>query len=78
MKQKHTIQADQFKAECLKIMDEVKKTRRSVIITKHNKPIAKLVPFEEGSDHLFGRMKGTIQIKGDIIEPIGKAWEADS
>lgn len=70
------IPAGKFKAECLKIMDHVKKTKSHYIITKHHVPIAKLVPIEK-SPPLFGKMKGTLHIKGDIIEPIGENWDAD-
>ncbi|MCE2983142.1 MAG: type II toxin-antitoxin system prevent-host-death family antitoxin [Parachlamydia sp.] len=75
---KHVIQAGKFKAECLKILDEVEAKKYSVIITKRNKPIAKLVPLEEDKRPLFGRMKGTAHITGDIIEPIGENWDACS
>lgn len=74
MKQmKRMIQAGKFKAECLKIMDEVQAKKYSIIITKRNKPIVKLVPLEEENKSLlFGKMKGTAHIKGDIIQPIGE------
>ena len=75
---KQTIQAGKFKAECLKIMDEVKKTKRSVIITKRSKPVAKLTPITEDSNLLFGQMKGTGRIRGDLIQPIGEEWDACS
>jgi prevent-host-death family protein len=41
-----TIQASIFKAQCLHLLDEVAATRRSVVITKHGKPLARLVAFE--------------------------------
>ena len=63
------IQAEKFKAKCLKLMDKVYRTKRKIIITKHNKPIAQLVPIEE-SENLCGKMKGTIRIVGDIMSPI--------
>ncbi|MDE3045661.1 MAG: type II toxin-antitoxin system Phd/YefM family antitoxin [Verrucomicrobiota bacterium] len=70
------IQAGKFKARCLKLMDKVHRTKRKIIITKRNKPIAQLVPIEEDSGHLFGRMKGTIRIVGDILSPIDEVWDA--
>lgn len=71
------VQAGKFKAECLKIMDQVHEKRQTVIITKHNKPIVKVVPIEEDKDEpLFGCMKGTIHIQGDIVQPIGEEWDA--
>jgi len=41
------IPAGEFKAKCLKIMDQVKNYHEEIIITKHGKPVAKLVPVEE-------------------------------
>ncbi len=70
------IQAGKFKARCLKLMDKVQKTRRRIIITKRNKPVAQLVPIEEDSEKFFGRMKGTIKVVGDIISPIDEVWDA--
>ena len=73
---KRVIQAGKFKAECLKIMDDVQAKKYSIIITKRNKPIAKLVPLEEENNSLFGKMKGTAHVKGDLIQPIGEEWDA--
>lgn len=71
------IQASKFKAKCLKLMDKVHRTKRKIIITKRNKPIAQLVPIEEKSGSLFGKMKGTIHIVGDIMAPIDEVWDAN-
>jgi prevent-host-death family protein len=73
---KRVIQAGKFKAECLKIMDDVQAKKYSIIITKRNKPIAKLVPFEEENRSLFGKMKGTAHVTDDLIQPIGEEWDA--
>ncbi|WP_419603380.1 type II toxin-antitoxin system Phd/YefM family antitoxin [Thiolapillus sp.] len=74
------INATEFKAKCLKLMDEVAKTHEPVIVTKRGKPIAKLVPVEpeeEKQPNYFGCMAGTIKITGDIMVPIeGEDWEA--
>lgn len=74
---KRIIQAGVFKAECLKMMDEVKKTKNPIIVTKHKIPIVKIVPIEDKKHSLFGKMKGTAHIKGDIIQPIDEVWNAD-
>jgi prevent-host-death family protein len=71
------MKAGKFKAQCLKVMDRVKKTGKRVVITKRNKPVAQLVPIEEKEISLFGAMKGSIQLLGDIIGPIDEAWDAD-
>lgn len=71
------IPAGAFKAECLRLMDEVARRRVPIIITKRGKPVAKLVPAEERVPDIFGCMAGTATIHGDIIEPTGEVWEAD-
>jgi prevent-host-death family protein len=73
------VAAAEFKANCLRLMDEVAQQRRPIIITKRGKPVAKLVPVEERPpSDLFGRMAGTIKICGDIVNPIEDAgWTGD-
>ncbi len=71
------VPAGEFKARCLKLMDEVRATRRPIVITKRGKPVAKLVPVEEDLPSLFGRLKGTVTIQGDIISPIELDWHAE-
>ena len=71
------INATEFKAKCLKLLDEVAQTREPIVITKRGKPMAKVVPIEEEAptSH-FGYMAGTIEITGDIISPIEEEWSA--
>lgn len=73
-----TIPACKFKAKCLAIMDQVNQQHKSVIITKHGKPVAKLVPYDEPLKSLFGALKGSVRIKGDIVGSSDDVWEADS
>ena len=70
--------AGQFKARCLKVMDEVRSTREPVIITKKGRPVAKLVPTEGQSDDVFGCLRGQMKIVGDIVSPVVplEDWEA--
>lgn len=70
------MQAGEFKSRCLNAMDRVMRTRRSIIITKRKKPIAKLVPIDDREESLFGKMKGTAYITGDLISPIDEVWDA--
>jgi prevent-host-death family protein len=73
------ISAAEFKTNCLRLMDEVAKRRIPVVITKRGKPVAKLVPVDEGPVDLFGYMAGTIKICGDIVSPIDDVeWTGDA
>jgi prevent-host-death family protein len=74
---KMEISAAEFKAKCLKLMDEIAKTRRPIVITKRGKPIAKLVPAEPAPRKpLFGCMAGTVTHEGDLLAPLDVEWEA--
>ena len=70
--------AAEFKAKCLAILDEVQATGQSITITKRGKPVATVSAVAEKtpSAPLFGMMKGTIKILGDIESPIDPDWEA--
>jgi prevent-host-death family protein len=70
--------AGQFKARCLRVMDEVNSTRQPVLITKKGKPVAKLVPAAEPPDDFLGKLSGVMKIVGDITQPIEEpdAWES--
>jgi antitoxin (DNA-binding transcriptional repressor) of toxin-antitoxin stability system len=47
-----------------------------VVITKHGKPVAQMVPIPAQSRSLFGYMKNSVQIKGDVIAPVDEEWSA--
>jgi prevent-host-death family protein len=72
------IPAGEFKARCLKLVDEVHTTRRPIVITKRGKPVARLVPMDEAAPRreIFGCMNGTVTIRGDIVGPTGEDWHA--
>lgn len=72
------IPATQAKAQLLKLLDTVSTKRTTIIISKRGKPVARLVPIEdEPKVPLFGRMKGTIQVTGDIVSPDPEAWNSE-
>jgi len=71
------IAAGVFKAQCLGLLDEVAQQRKEIVITKRGKPVARLVPVKQTKPKIFGRMKGTFEIKGDIFST-GEIWEADA
>ena len=78
-----TVKATEFKAKCLKLMDEVAETGEEIVITKNGKPVAKLTPYRETPKPerpktLFGIDHGRLQIVGDIISPIEVEWEAEA
>ncbi len=61
-----TMPAGEFKARCLRVMEEVKKYRTPVVITKKGKPVAKLVPPDEPKKNVFGCIRDRFTVIGDI------------
>jgi prevent-host-death family protein len=70
--------AGEFKARCLRVMEEVAKYRTPVVITKKGRVVAKLVPPDAPATDVFGCMAGTARIVGDVEAPVAPttAWEA--
>jgi antitoxin (DNA-binding transcriptional repressor) of toxin-antitoxin stability system len=73
-----TMPAGEFKARCLRVMEDVAKYRTTVVITKKGRVVAKLVPPDAPASDVFGCMAGTARIVGDIEAPAvpEAAWEA--
>ncbi len=73
-----TIQASEFKAKCLALMDEVARTGRTIVVTKNGRPIAELQPHRPPrAKSIIGLQKDRIAIKGDIVSPLDAGlWDA--
>ena len=70
-----TVPAAKFKEQCLALLDRVDPD--GILITKHGKPVAKLVPVHTDHANLIGSFKGKIKIKGNILST-GIKWNAES
>ena len=71
-----TVQASVFKATCLDLMDEVAESRIPVVVTKHGRPVVKVVPVEETSLSPVGFLRGSIVRQHDIVAPDHEAWRS--
>jgi len=72
------IAATQFKAQSLSLIERVAQTREEVVITKHGRPMARLVPVRgESVPELFGCLSGTVVRATDIVGPVGEDWDAE-
>jgi prevent-host-death family protein len=70
-----TVPATRFKTQCLSLLDRV--GPEGIVITKHGKPVAKLIPISVDSAGLIGSLKGKLTIKGDILST-DVPWDAES
>ena len=71
-----TIKASEFKAKCLKLMDEVAESGEEIVITKNGRPVSRLLPYREKQQSPLGRDRDIIQIHGDLDEPLDVKWDA--
>jgi prevent-host-death family protein len=70
-----TIAAGQFKAQCLRLLDEVAETGETIVVTKRGKAVAKLQPVEEPPS-----LKGSVTYlvsDEELIAPIDEVWNAE-
>ncbi|MGH9336861.1 MAG: type II toxin-antitoxin system Phd/YefM family antitoxin [Vicinamibacteria bacterium] len=70
-----SIGAARFKEKCLALLEEI--GPEGIIVTKHGKPVAKLLPIESESKDLIGSLKHKIKIHGEILNT-GIRWDAES
>jgi prevent-host-death family protein len=70
----------EFKAKCLALLEQVRRTRQPIRVTRFGKPVAEIVPPTCLQDRAawIGSMKGKMEILGDIISPAADEgeWEA--
>ena len=59
------IGAAKFKEQCLSLLDNV--AEEGLVITKHGRPVAKLLPIRAASAGLIGSLKGKLKIEGDVL-----------
>ncbi|HEY6056531.1 MAG TPA: type II toxin-antitoxin system prevent-host-death family antitoxin [Candidatus Limnocylindrales bacterium] len=74
-----TIMASRFKAECLAILDQVERMRISVVVTKHGRPIARVVPLDDAGEP--ADLKGSVRLLAEEDEAYystGERWDADT
>jgi antitoxin (DNA-binding transcriptional repressor) of toxin-antitoxin stability system len=67
------VAAAKFKEQCLAMLDHL--GPEGIVITKHGKPVARLIPIERASADLIGALRGRIQVNGDLLST-GAKWEA--
>jgi prevent-host-death family protein len=70
------ITATEFKAKCLKLLDQVNETGEVLEISKHGKPVARLMPIQ--TEMPWASLRGRGRFKGDAFEPVLDESEIDA
>ena len=69
------ISASKFKEQCLSLLDHLDPD--GIIVTKHGKAVARVIPADSDCAALIGSMKGRIKVTGDVFST-GIGWNAES
>ena len=70
-----TMGAAKFKEQCLALLDRL--DAEGLVITKHGRPVARVVPYEREFNEVIGSLRGKIEVRGDIVST-GVRWNADA
>jgi len=73
------IAISKFKATCLAVLEDVRRTRTPVRVTRFGQPVAEVLPPSGAPGKSWlGCMKDSVEISGDIVEPVGafSRWNA--
>lgn len=70
-----TFGAAKFKERCLALLDNL--DAEGLVITKHGRPVARVIPFERQSAELIGSLKGKLEVLGNVFHT-GATWDAEA
>lgn len=70
-----TIGAAKFKEQCLALLDRL--DVEGLVVTKHGKPVARVIPYDQQCADLIGSLREKIKVRGDILTT-GAQWDADA
>ena len=70
-----TIGAAKFKEQCLALLDRL--DDEGLVVTKHGKPVARVVPYDQQWGDMIGSLQHKIEVRGNILST-GVHWNADA
>jgi len=72
------LSASEFKAKCLRLLDEVAAEGKSLTITKRGRPVARVTPVNQAKPKLRDTWKGSVHIHGDVVHfGLEDEWESN-
>lgn len=69
------VAAGEFKAKCLALFDEVERRRRTFVVTKRGRPVARVVPLPRPAS---STLRGSLVHEEDLLAPVDVEWDASS
>jgi prevent-host-death family protein len=76
MKSQKMVAATEFKTHCLALLEEVRQTRQSLLVTRHGKPVVEISPYMPRGADRANPLKGSILFEGDVVSPVEEKWDS--
>ena len=74
------ISISKFKATCLAVLEQVRRTNQPIRVTRFGQPVAEIIPpkVERVGERKLGTLREGVIIHGDIVSPISSEddWDA--
>ncbi len=71
-----TIPVTEFKTRCLALLSEVAEHHETLIVTKHGKPVARVLPYAAESD--VNSLQDSVLFETDLVSPREEAWDVEA
>jgi prevent-host-death family protein len=76
MKAPKSVPATEFKIHCLALLEEVRETRRPLLVTRHGKPVVEISPYVPKNAARMNPLKGSIVFQDDLVSPLMESWDS--
>lgn len=71
------LSATEFKVKCLALLDAASRTREPIEMTRHGKPVTRIVPCAKSATNFANPLKSSILFEQDLVAPTGEPWDAE-
>ena len=70
-----SVSASEFKSRCLALLEDVRRTRRPLLVTRHGKPVAEIAPHVPAKRRRGNPLKDSVLFQDDLVSPVGVPWD---
>jgi len=77
-RRRHTVGSAEFKTRCLELIDRVKESRTEYVVTRHGKPVARLVPVDDAPTSILGALPNSVKRYDEPFAPIPAVWSIET
>ncbi len=74
MKPEKVVTATHFKTHCLRLLEDVRRTRQPLVVTRHGRPVAEIGPPSAAAT--ANPLKGSVLHQDDLLSPVAGTWDS--